>query len=45
MSQLQLFDPSRCVAYGQQMHELFFKTIVPNIRAQRDAERAKQRGN
>jgi hypothetical protein len=40
MSQLQLFDPSRCVAYGQQMHELFFKTIVPNIRAQRDAERS-----
>ena len=40
MSQLQLFDPSRCVAYGQQMHELFFKTIVPNLRAQRDAERS-----
>lgn len=40
MSQLQLFDPSRCVAYGQQMHDLFFKTIVPNIRAQRDAERS-----
>lgn len=40
MSQLQLFDPNRCVAYGPQMHELFFKTIVPNIRAQRDAERS-----
>jgi hypothetical protein len=40
MSQLQLFDPSRCETYGPQLHDLFFKTIVPNIRAQRDAERS-----
>jgi hypothetical protein len=39
MSQLQLFDPSRCVAYGPQMLDLFGKKIAPSIGHLRDAER------
>jgi hypothetical protein len=39
MSQLQLFDPNRCVAYGPQMLDLFVKKIAPNIHYLRDAEK------
>jgi hypothetical protein len=39
MSQLQLFDPAKCVAYGAEMSDLFYKQILPGYRQQDEAER------
>lgn len=39
MSQLELFDPTRCIAYGAQMHGLFTKKIAPKLRILRESER------
>jgi hypothetical protein len=39
MSQLQLFDPAKCIAHGQEMGDLFYKQILPGYRQQEEAER------
>lgn len=38
MSQLQLFDPSKCIAHGAAMNDLFLKRILPGYRMQDEAE-------
>jgi hypothetical protein len=39
MSQLQLFDPTKCREHGLQMADLFYKKIQPGYRMRDEAER------
>jgi hypothetical protein len=39
MSQLKLFDPSKCITYGAEISDLFYKQILPGYRQQDEAER------
>lgn len=39
MSQLQLFDPTKCKEYGLEMADLFYKKIQPGFRMRDEAER------